>query len=206
MQFSARMLDGNVFPHLSSLSRCGAPLLKRGANHFASFMYLSTLGGRRFKRHIHALLTVFFRRVDFACATYRQGRSRLLKYTRKLPMDNSQTRQVRLSMGYFESCILHLTAALRCLDAILESLGQKNPTDNRVKRLNGLSNRVRHFDEDVFKNGKIGNGFGIAPIWIDDTGLRSQKHILLFSELVGLLNEATSECAEFNKMLSEPAP
>jgi hypothetical protein len=204
MKYSDQVLDENVFPKLSLLTKCGAPPLSRTDNHFAKFLHLSSLGQQRFKKPLHSLLVVFYRRVDFACVAYRQGRNQLLKYTSKLPDDNSQTRHVRLSMCYFETCIIHLTAALKCGEALSVSLKHPEQVDERVRRLKALSNRIRHFDEDVYKNGKLQDKFGIAPIWMDDTGLLAEKSELKFCELADLLREVTAECVEFNKLLSEP--
>jgi hypothetical protein len=204
MQYSADILDSNVSPNLSKLTICGAPLLKQGDNHFAAFMLLSVFGKSRYKKHIHALLTVFHRRVDFACVAYRQGRTQLKKYTDKLPNDNSQSRHVRLATCYFESCVLHLASALKCGDAMLASMEKTDAPDERVTRLQKIANRIRHYDEDVVKDGKIAKIFGIAPVWISDAGLNTTKLSLSFSELFDLLNESVSECSEFNKILSEP--
>jgi hypothetical protein len=200
MQFSSNILNDNVAPKLSELTKCGAPILHKNRNHFAEFLKHAAFGAR-YKKHKHALLVVYFRRVDFACVEYRSGRTRLKFYADKLPDDNSQTRFYRLALSHFESSILHLFAANRCGQAILKSLGRDFVASGSELSLFALSNRIRHFDEDVFNDGKVRSSFGISPIWITDAGLESTKCKLSFEELKGLLNDALTECEGFTKTL-----
>lgn len=201
MQFSDEILDRNVIPHLSKVSRCGAPSLKVTDNHFSKFFIGSSFGPRRFSKGLHALLVVFFRRTDFSCVAYRQGRNQLRKYVQLLPADNSPTRHARLALTYFESSVIHLAAALKCGNAILSASHQVIADDDRCRRLQRISNRIRHFDEDVIKTGRLRPSFGISPVWIDDFGLLTNEDKLTFEELQQLLIECDAECASFARML-----
>jgi hypothetical protein len=199
VQFSDQIVDENVAPFVSKITKCGAPVLRANRNYFATYLWLASFGPKKFKPHIHALLVVFHRRVDFACVAYRQGRRRLFAYSKQ--PKNSNTRFVRLAISYFETCAVHTVAATLCAEAIVKSLKQPVTKDDRVDRLRLIANRVRHFDEDVFKMGRVNKSFGISPVWVTNDGIVCSKSKISFDELRAVLKELLNECDGFNKML-----
>jgi hypothetical protein len=205
VQFSDEIVDKNVAPFASKITKCGAPLLRANDNYFAKYLFLASFAQKKFKPHIHALLVVFHRRVDFACVAYRQGRRRLLAYSKN--PKNSNTRLVRLAISFFETCAVHAVAATLCAGTIVESLKQAASTDDRVNRLRLIANSVRHFDEEVFgkkDNRRIQKSFGISPVWVTNVGVACKKAEVTFVELRSVLKELLDECNEFNKILQEP--
>jgi hypothetical protein len=202
-QVSDEILDTTVAPELSKLKVCGAKSIRRGSNQFARYQMLAIFGQKKYKKHIHALLVVYFRRVDFARVEYNLGCKQLRTYISKLPRGNSQTRFYRLALCHFETCLLHLHAASTCSKAIVKSLKQSVKEDADEKSLRLLANRIRHFDEDIYepKEGKLTGYNGIAPIWITDTGLKSAKNELSFVRLRELLVVVESKCDEYCNIL-----
>jgi hypothetical protein len=202
MQYSDAILNENIAPKLGSLTKCGAPPLQKSQNHFAEFLSIS-VSGARCKKHLHALLIVFFRRVDFAGEEYRSARKKLRAYTSLLPKDNTQTLHYRFALCHFETCLLHLGAAMKCGEAICKSLKTDVHRDDREQRIIRLSNRVRHFDEDIFDNGNIKSNFGIAPIWITDDALEATSSSVSFFELRSSILELQEECVKFVDILRD---
>jgi hypothetical protein len=203
IQVSNEVLDTTVAPELSKLRVCGAKSIRRGPNQFARYQRLAMFGQKKYKKHIHALLVVYFRRVDFARVEYNLGCKQLKIYISKLPLNNSQTRFYRLALCHFETCLLHLHAANTCSKAIVKSLGQPVTEDADEKSLRLLANRVRHFDEDIYepKKGKLTGYNTIAPIWITNFGLKSDKNDLSFDKLREILLIVEAECKEYCNIL-----
>ena len=204
-QVSDEILDTTVAPELSKLKVCGAKIIRRGPNQFARYQMLTMFGQKKYKKHVHALLVVYFRRVDFAREEYNLGCKRLRTYISKLPHNNSQTRFYRLALCHFETCLLHLHAANTSSKAIAKSLTQPVSEDAHEKSLRQLANRVRHFDEDIYdpKKGKLTGNNGIAPVWVTNTSLKSEKAELSFVKLREILVTVESECKEMCEILSE---
>jgi hypothetical protein len=200
-QFSTEILDNYVVPNLSKLNRCGSSPLKRPPNYFREFLLRSAFGKKKFKPTAHALLTVFFRRTDFACVEYGLGHRRLAKYCRGLPDDNSETRVLRLSLSHFETCLIHAEAAIRAMIAMLHQLEAEVPEYPEYNRIRLLANRVRHFDEDTEKEAKRGGRPAISPIWISDTGLHCKQSSITFPELKSVLVAAIRDSKNFAEML-----
>lgn len=94
-QVSDEVLDTTVAPELSKLRLCGAKFIRRGPNQFARYQMLAMFGQKKYKKHIHALLVVYFRRVDFARVEYNLGCKQLRTFISKLPHSNLQTRFYR---------------------------------------------------------------------------------------------------------------
>lgn len=205
VQVSDEVLDSTVAPELSRLKVCGAKSIRRGPNQFARYQWLAMFGQKKYKKHIHALLVVYFRRVDFARVEHNLGFKQLRNFISKLPHSNSQTRFYRLALCHFETCLLHLHAANTCSKAIDKSLKQPDTEDAAEKSLRLLANRIRHFDEDIYepKKGKLTGYNVIAPIWITNTGLKSSKEQLSFAKLREILLTVESNCTEYCNNLIE---
>ena len=203
MQFSDKILDENIAPELSKLTKCGAPKLPVYPNYFSEYMLRSSLGGRKFKVAIHALLIVFFRRIDFACLEYRNGRKMLGQYCKNLPSSNSKTRLFRMALAHFETCILHADAAIICLITINKGLQQKTDRqpDDEYERMHKITNRIRHYDDDVFVKGKFKKQFHISPVWLTDKEIVTRQCTLTFNELQEVLVAAMVDAKAFAEML-----
>jgi hypothetical protein len=209
LQVSVEVLDATVAPELSKLKTCGAKSIRRGPNQFARYQYLVMLGPRKYKKHIHALLVVYFRRVDFARVEFNLGCKQLRTYISKIPHSNSQTRFYRLALCHFETCLLHLYAAVRCGTSISKSLNQPLTEDDDEKVLRDFCNRIKHFDEDILEGVKNKSHFQIVPVWITNLGLKCQLPKnkgtieLEFSRLRQMLLIVENECKNYCDILLE---
>jgi hypothetical protein len=203
VQFSDKILNENIAPELSKLSKCGAPKLPAYPNYFSEFMLRSSLGKSKFKAPVHALLVVFYRRIDFACLEYRNGRKLLGQYCKNLPSSNSKTRLFRMALAHFETCMVHANAAIICLLAINKGLQQQvqHQPGDEYDRLNKITNRIRHYDEDVFAKGKFRKQFHISPVWLTNKEIVTRQCALTFKELQKLLIAAMVDSKTFAEML-----
>ncbi len=108
-----------------------------------------------------------------------------------------------MALAHFETCIVHANAAIICLVAINSGLQQKNqqkPNDE-YDRLRKISNRIRHYDEDVFANGNFKKQFHISPVWLTDKEIVTRQCSLTFVELRQLLIVAMNDAKAFAEML-----
>jgi hypothetical protein len=201
MQFSNEILNELVAPNLSKLTKRGAKALTRFPNYFTEFLLRSRLGQKKYKPAIEALLTNFYRRVDFACVEYRSGRKRLLQYTTQLPNSNSETRYFRLAVSHFETCVLHAAAANKCGAAVCKILANPVIEDDVARRTRLVSNAIRHFDENVEKNEKNKQKHIVSPVWISDNALHCHNADLMFDELHKTLVDLVQESKQLAEML-----
>jgi hypothetical protein len=208
-QVSDEVLDTTVAPELSKLKVCGAKIIRRGPNQFARYQMLAMFSQKRYKKHIHALLVVYFRRVDFARVEYNLGCKQLRRFISKLPHNNSQTRFYRLALCHFETCLLQLYAAVQCGSSIAKSLNCGTNKDDDENILAIFCNRIKHFNEDPLDAIKNGASFQIAPVWITDTALKCQLNKnkglaeLKFSKLREYLLIVENECKDYCDILLE---
>jgi hypothetical protein len=108
-----------------------------------------------------------------------------------------------MALAHFETCIVHANAAIICLVAINSGLQQKiqqKPNDE-YDRLRKISNRIRHYDEDVFANGNFKKKFHISPVWLTDKEIVTRQCSLTFVELRQLLIAAMKDAKALAEML-----
>lgn len=206
IKYSAHVLDNNIAPKLSTLTTFKVPALRKYPNYFAT-LFLGSVFVKRYPQYMHILLVVFLRRIEFAGDQYHSGSKKLKQYIDLLPQTNSKTRLYRTALSHFETCALHTYAAVCCLQAIgraaeLPPMFRENDGSD-YDRLRRLSNRIRHFDEDVVNKKKIQKAFPLTPVWLTNDGLETTAASLAYVELHEILKTAMIDAKMFTQVFNK---
>jgi hypothetical protein len=201
MQFSTYVLNGFVAPKLSELHECSAPDVPEIPDYRGSLLLNQLLSTELYSESAKVLLASFIGRLDTAIKEYRKGRDHLMNYVGALPQHDKLT-DFREALSHFEACILHAHIAVVSLDGAGQFLpGVRHRVyivgdGSDYDRLRSLSNRVKHFDEDVAGAASSGN-VPVAPLWITNEGLEARTSHLAFFELAEILVAQSGDAKGF---------
>lgn len=205
VQFSAVILDDLTAPKLSLLNSCGAPDVPELPNYHGSLVLNQAFGPGKYKEPAKVLLLNFLRRLRSATEEYRSGRGNLKRYISALPQH--ELGYFNRALVHFEDCILNANVAIVCLNGLGTYLHSSDPSVPSVfnpgdgsdyDRLRLLSNRIKHFDEDIIDAARSGAlNMPVAPVWITNDGLEASSASLRFTELADILTAQASDAKAF---------
>jgi hypothetical protein len=205
VQFSIEILDSLTAPKLSLLSSCGAPDVPELPNYHGLLVLNQALGFGKYKEPAKVLLLNFLRRLRSATEEYRSGRENLEKYVSALPQHELGC--CNRALAYFEDCILNANVAITCLSGLGKYLQSLDPSVAPVFKVGDgsdydslrlLSNRIKHFDEDVLDAALSGStSIPVAPVWITNQGLEASNASLSFVELADILTTQARDAKAF---------
>lgn len=133
-----------------------------------------------------------------AVRAYIIGREQLLRYIGGLPQHNALAAHGH-AVSQFESCILNAHLAALSLEGgarLLAPSASFGITDER-ERLRLLSNRIKHFDEDVAKAAKAGQPPTGAPIWLTNDTIVCSSADLKYVDLAEFLESHVTDANKF---------
>jgi hypothetical protein len=181
MPLSAYALDHFIAPKLSLLNACNAPDVPAMPNYYEILVLNQMLQPMTYTEPLKVLLLNFVRRLGSATTEYRSGRDNLLLYLSKLPQ-HRDLEDYHRALAHFEDCVLNGHIAAVCLAGVGTYLRSINPAMPDVlkrgadyDRLRCLSNRIKHFGEDVEKAVRRSATMPVAPMWITNDGLEAQR-------------------------------
>ncbi len=128
---------------------------------------------------------------------YRNARDCGLAYINQLP-EHDQLPALGKAFAHMANCIMNAQVTALCLNSaqrVLNATEFKNL--NRYERLRRLSNRIRHFDEDVDKAITAGKRAPPSPIWFTDAEVCSASARLTYQELADMLQDHAGVCKFF---------
>ncbi len=205
VQFSVSILDDLTAPKLSLLNSCGAPDVPELPNYHGSLMLNQTFGPGKYAEPAKVLLLNFVRRLRWATEEYRSGRANLKEYISALPQH--ELGYFNRALAHFEDCVLNANVAIACLNGLGTCLRSADPSVPSVfnvgdgsdyDRLRLLSNRIKHFDEDIIDAARSESvNMPVAPIWITNDGLEARSASLRFAELADILTAQASDAKAF---------
>ena len=200
MTWSNYYLD-KFAPKLSLVSECNASIVPSLPNYEGSLRINNSIIMTIYSEAQMVLIAHFIIRLRFSIENYVLARDNLKEYIGSLP--DPQLSSYTRSIVYFETCVLQAHVSMQCL-AKFEKITYGHSSvditgDESVNgRLRLMSNRIKHFDQDI-KASRGEGGTSLAPIWISNDGLESAKADVGFRELADLL----IDCSETAKQLAE---
>lgn len=201
-RFGAFVLNKYGAPHLSELTRCGAPFLAEPPNYLGTFV-LNSVFRFKYPDPIGRIVLIFGRRVMHAVHEYTTGRDLLAEYVQRLPQTNSHYLQALRAVTHFEHCIGSTHEAIGFIERLvgITNPSAVSPKDDRANRLRLIWNRTKHFDEDIL-DFRIANDDICAPVWLTNEGISSTAATMTFDELHFVLSDLVSVL----KSLTEDVP
>lgn len=192
IRFASFIVDGFGAPHLSGLTKCGAPEMEEPKAYVGS-LFLNGLLGMQYVDTPKRLTVMFGRRADHAMREYRTGRELLVSYLQRLPYGNNHFLVALRATTHFEQCIGSASQAATLLDRLLDNADARDycmPPDLRCceERLRKIWNRSKHFDEDIMSHNTAAADI-VAPVWLTNTGISSEKVTVSWEELCSVLTK-----------------
>ena len=74
----------------------------------------------------------------------------------------------------------------------------ENKDGSDYDRLREISNRIKHFDEDVTVAAKKGERVPIAPVWLTNVGLVASTAHLTFAEVEKIMRDQSIDAEAFS--------
>lgn len=202
MQWSNHILDNYVAPKLSELNKCFPPEVAELPKYAESLTLNQIFSSTRYKDSTKVVFSSFISRLRLGTEEYRHGRESLLKYE-SLP-DHSHLQFHRIALSKFENCVLQTYLSIACLNSLHHIIPELQPVfrkgDNSdYDRLRLLSNRIKHFDEDIVEAARLNITPPISPVWITNSGLDCTNASITFDELASILKSQAEDAKYFGE-------
>lgn len=192
VRFSHDVLDSFTANELSELLAPTMPEVPEEANQSIVFTLNYAVGGVKFKRPaVVQVITSAMHHNASAVRSYRSARERMQEYIAELP-NHDKLFAIVQALDEFENCILHTHITALCLSGFQKAMtgeGFLPPKDpkNEYARLRLISNRIKHFDEDIDVFISKNQQAPARAIWLTDAGIVCETASLSYSELKDIL-------------------
>lgn len=201
MQFSSYILDEFLSTKLSQLNHCDAPYVEKLPNYISALRFNQSLSTIKYKNNVWIFIFSFIIKLSESIYEYRQGRESLLEYVASLPSHKKLHAQERALM-HFENSILRLNISILSLNGLLKSLGLSNPAfaagdRSDYDRVRRISNRIKHFDEDVERAVERGTPIPLKAVWLTNDGLESTDGSITFTEIAAIFQAQAEDARQF---------
>jgi len=191
MQFSSKILDTYFAPNISELRSAVIPEIPIAVDQRLSFALNHALGAKRFK-HVGHLATIGAAMSHHVTANreYLNAREGVNASIHNLP-EHAHLYKLTKAISHFETCILHCHISALCLHnihvALVPSADSKIYSDPDYEKLRVLSNRIKHFDEDMRDGINSNTPIQTYPIWLTETEVHCRDGSLAYDDLARIL-------------------
>lgn len=202
MHFGAQVLDTYIAPRLSELQDCSPPDLPELPHYRGSLVLYDVFCGVAYPDDLRVPISLFISRLRETIFEYRSATEYLQKYVAALP-DHGQLGAHTRSVAHFETCIIKADLAATLLKLVAARIGAPLPWNRRdgstFERIHLMSNRIKHFDEDIGEAARMGKALPLAPIWLIRSGLECSRCCVSFDELTIVLRNMAEDAENFGE-------
>jgi hypothetical protein len=201
VQWYSPLLEDFIAPEIGSFRRPEIPKLDKLPNYFGSLFVNNIFVAKQPKR-LRQLVAVFVRRIGAATDQYILAAAALDRFESYRVNSNEAISAYLRALIAFETCVLHSAIAVQCLRSITTTYNLPGPFKTNdgsdYDRLHKLSNRIKHFNEDL-EQATSETAILPTPIWLADDGIRCTGAQLEFQELFAILCAAHEDCKGFTE-------
>lgn len=193
IRFSSDVLNNFIASDLSTLLAPILPDVPDVENQSIVFTMNYVLGSLKFKgTSVAQAVMSAMQHNTTAVHAYRSARSSIQEYIADLP-NHDKLFAVVQALADFENCILHSHITAQCLNEFQRAMTGKgflmlSDEVSEYARLRKLSNRIKHFDQDIAKSIRNGLNAPARAIWLTDEAVVCTKGSLLYAELADVLS------------------
>ena len=201
VSYNTNLLNGHLALGISEFTACDVPDISAKypeASHWLVNHFLNSVfrGAFNNKYRQYAFNQIF--RAQVAFADYHEARALTAEFLIKGKPDNPAIRTYFRAVARWESCLLNLQIFIDVMNKMKSELEQepvfKVDDGTPEQRIYSIANKVKHWGSDVYENKHKEED--TTPMWLTNTGLKTQLHTITFHELASIVSEIASVANE----------
>lgn len=211
ISYNTDLLNRHLAPGISDFTSSDAPditAVHPEASHWLANHFLNSVFRGTFKNKYRQYAVNQLFRVQVAFADYHEARSLTSDYLSDGRPDNPAIRAYFLAVARWESCLLNLQIFIDVMNKMKKDLKDdpvfKEGDGTSEECAHQIANTVKHFGSDIFAERH--DEEDTVPLWLKNTGLKTQTHEISYADLAKLVSEVASVANELQdaKSFAEP--